>query len=127
MKLLLDTHIVLWFWDNVEKLSKEMFSAITEPANEKYISIVSAWELAIKINIGKLTFEGGVANFFKMIEENGFDLLPVKEDHIKHLETLPLHHRDPFDRLLLATAISEQMTFITSDKEFAQYGVSLIC
>ena len=126
MKLLLDTHIVLWFWDNVEKLSKESLSAIIEPSNKKYISIISAWELAIKINIGKLTFEGGVANFFKMVEENGFELLPVKEDHIKRLETLPLHHRDPFDRLLLAAAISEQMTFITSDKEFAQYGVPLI-
>jgi len=127
MKLLLDTHIVLWFWDNVEKLSKESLSAITEPANEKYISIVSAWELVVKINVGKLAFEGGVANFFKMIEENGFELLPVKEEHITRLETLPLHHRDPFDRLLLATAISEQMTFLTSDKEFAQYGVPLIC
>jgi len=127
MKLLLDTHIVLWFWDNVEKLSKETFSAITEPANEKYISIVSAWELAVKINIGKLTFEGGIANFFNMVEENGFELLSVKEDHIKRLETLPLHHRDPFDRLLIATAISEQMTFVTSDKEFAQYRVPLIC
>jgi len=126
MKLLLDTHIVLWFWDNVEKFSEESLSAITEPANEKYISIVSAWELAAKINIGKLTFEGGVANFFKMFEENGFELLSVKEDHINRMETLPLHHRDPFDRLLLATAISEQMTFITSDKEFAQYGVPLI-
>jgi len=126
MKLLLDTHIVLWFWDNVEKITKESLSAIIEPANEKYISIVSAWELAVKINIGKLTFEGGVTNFFRMVEDNGFELLPVKEDHIKHLETLPLHHRDPFDRLLLATVISEQMTFITSDKEFAQYGVPLI-
>jgi len=62
-----------------------------------------------------------------MVEENGFELLSVKEDHIKRLETLPLHHRDPFDRLLIATAISEQMTFVTSDKEFAQYRVPLIC
>ena len=82
--------------------------------------------MAVKINIGKLTFDGGVTNFFRMVEENGFELLPVKEDHIKRLEKLPLHHRDPFDRLLLATVISEQMTFITSDKEFAQYGVPLI-
>jgi PIN domain nuclease of toxin-antitoxin system len=126
MKLLLDTHIILWFLGNVEKLSEEALSAITDQKNEKYVSIVSAWELAIKINLGKLTFEGGVANFFKMIQENGFELMPVKEDHIIRLETLPLHHRDPFDRLLLTTAISEQMTFITSDKEFTQYGVSLI-
>ncbi|MDR0456033.1 MAG: type II toxin-antitoxin system VapC family toxin [Treponema sp.] len=125
MKVLLDTHIVLWFLGDVEKLSKTTFAAIIEPANKKYISIVSAWELAIKINLGKLAFEGGIGHFFTMVEENGFELLSVKEDHIKHLETLPLHHRDPFDRLLLATAISEQMTFITADKNIAQYNVSL--
>jgi PIN domain nuclease of toxin-antitoxin system len=125
MKILLDTHIFLWFLDEVEKLSEPALVAILEPKNEKYISIVSAWELAIKINLGKLTFEGGVAHFFTMIEENGFELLPVKKDHIKHLETLPLLHRDPFDRLLIASAMAEEMHLISSDSNILRYDIGM--
>ena len=121
MKLLLDTHIVLWFLGDVEKLSKSALEAILNPENEKYVSIVSAWELAIKINLKKLTFEGGVANFFTMLADNGFELLPVKEDYIKRLETLPLFHRDPFDRMLIVSAMSEGMRLISTDESIQQY------
>jgi PIN domain nuclease of toxin-antitoxin system len=126
MKLLLDTHIVLWFLDDVEKLSETALAAILEPENEKYISIVSAWELAIKINLGKLTFEGGIAHFFTVVEENGFELLPVKKDYIKLLETLPLFHRDPFDRLLIASVMSEGMKLISSDANIRRYNIDLV-
>ena len=124
MKLLLDTHIVLWFFDDNKKLSKKVTEAILDSENEKYISIVSAWELAIKTSIGKLTFEGGVGQFFTAVEENGFELLPLKGDHLKQLENLPFHHRDPFDRLLIATAISEGMTLTSTDENILLYGVS---
>jgi len=82
MKYLLDTHIVLWLFDHVEKLSEIALGVILKPAGEKYVSIVSAWEVAIKISLGKLTFDGGVENFLAKINENGFELLPVKEEYI---------------------------------------------
>jgi len=124
MKLLLDTHAILWFLGDVEKLSKAALSAILEPKNEKYVSIVSAWELAIKISLDKLTFEGGIANFFMVVEENGFAILPIKRDYVIQLGKLPLHHRDPFDRMLIASAMSEGMNLISIDKEVIHYGVS---
>ena len=121
MKLLLDTHIVLWFFNDDNKLSKEAFDAILASKNEKYVSIVSAWELAIKLKLNKLSFDGGVSNFFTMLEENGFELLPVKKDYIKNLEILPLFHRDPFDRMLIASAVTEGMRLISTDVDIQQY------
>ena len=126
MNLLLDTHIVLWFFGDPEKLSEAALTAILDPSNEKNISIVSAWELAIKISLRKLNFEGGVANFFSMIEENGFILLPIKENHIKQLETLPFFHNDPFDRLLISTAIIEGMILISADANIKRYKVPVL-
>ena len=124
MKCLLDTHTVLWFFDNIEKLSETAFRTILDPANEIFISIVSPWELAIKINVGKLTFDGGVAQFFKTVNENGFKFLPLKEDHLKQLETLPFFHRDPFDRMLVASAMAEKMCLITADANIHRYDIS---
>jgi len=126
MKLLLDTHSVLWFWDNVEKVSKAALDAILETQNEKYISIVTAWELAVKISIGKLKYEGGIAAFFAASEENGFEILPLKKKHIKLLETLPFIHRDPFDRMLVASAISEDMTLVTADTNIHEYDIPFV-
>jgi PIN domain nuclease of toxin-antitoxin system len=126
MKYLLDTHTVLWFFDRVEKLSETALGAILESANKKYVNIVSAWELAIKISLGKLTFDGGVENFFKNINENGFELLPIKEEHLKQVEILPLLHRDPFDRMLIASAVSENMSLITADTDIHQYNIPCV-
>jgi PIN domain nuclease of toxin-antitoxin system len=123
MKLLLDTHTILWFLGDVDKLSKTALSSILNPENEKYVSIASAWELAVKIGLGKLYFEGGVDNFFSTVEENGFEILPVKRNYIKQLEELPFYHRDPFDRMLIASAAVEEMCLISTDKEFMQYSV----
>ncbi|MDR0448100.1 MAG: type II toxin-antitoxin system VapC family toxin [Treponema sp.] len=89
MKCLLDTHTVLWFLGDPEKLSRTALGAIIEPANKNYISIVSAWELAIKISLGKLNFEDGIENFFRIIEKNGFEMLPIKEEYFKSLKALP--------------------------------------
>ena len=126
MNCLLDTHVVLWFLGDNEKLSKAAFDAILEPANEKYVSIVSAWELAIKIGLGKLNFEGGVENFFRTVSENGFSLLPIKEEYIKQVEKLPFLHHDPFDRLLVASVLSEDMSLITTDENIHRYDIPCI-
>ena len=85
------------------------------------IHIVSAWELVIKLKLNKLTFEGGVTNFFTMLEENGFELLPVKKEYIRRLEILPLFHRDPFDRMLIASALTEGAKLISADVDIQQY------
>jgi PIN domain nuclease of toxin-antitoxin system len=123
---LLDTHTAIWFFNEPEVLSKKAYDAICDVSNTKYLSMTSAWELAIKIGIGKLDFAGKAAGFLHLAEENGFTVIPIKTAHLTVLETLPLIHRDPFDRLLIATAIAEQMTLITNDKNIAQYEVSQI-
>ena len=126
MKYLLDTHTVLWFFDEVEKLPEKTLETVMDLENQKFVSIVTAWELAIKISLGKLDFDGGVENFFNKIDENGFELLQLKKEHLRLVEVLPLLHRDPFDRLLIASVISEEMIFITADVNIQKYEISWI-
>jgi PIN domain nuclease of toxin-antitoxin system len=126
MKVLLDTHAVLWFLDDVAKLSNAALRTIVEPKNEKYVSIAMAWELAIKISLNKLHFPGGMSNFFNVIEENGFRLIPLQRKYVETVEVLPFYHRDPFDRLLISTAISEDMSIVTADANIRAYDVSCI-
>ena len=126
MKYLLDTHTVLWTFGNKKKLSKAVVRAIDDPTNEKYVSIASVWELAIKIGKGKLVFKGGVKRFFRMIHENGFGVLPVKPKHVIIIETLPRLHGDPFDRILIASAMSEGMCLLTADENIHKYDVPWI-
>jgi len=124
MRYLLDTHAALWAFGNHDKLSEVAKYAILDSANEKYVSIASAWELAIKIGTGKLTFDGGVNGFFLSIDKNGFGLLPITEQHVKQVESLPLLHRDPFDRILIASAMTENMCLITADANIRLYNVN---
>jgi len=123
---LLDTHAAIWFFNGDNTLSETARRVILDPANSKYLCIASAWELAIKIGIGKLEFSGKVAGFLRLADTNGFIIIPITTAHLTTLETLPLIHRDPFDRLLVATAISEQMTLISADKNIAQYKVPIV-
>ena len=126
MRYLLDTHVLLWFFDDVEKLSKTAFEAIVDPSSEIFVSIASAWELSIKLRLGKLSFDGGVRNFFHTIEDNGFDLLTIEDEYVNLVETLPLIHRDPFDRMLVSTAATENMSIITADTNIHQYDVDCV-
>ena len=123
---LIDTHTAIWFFNGDDMLSETAKRTILDPSNHKYLSIVSAWELAIKIGLGKLDFNGKAAGFIHLAESNGFIVIPIKSDHLTVFEALPLIHRDPFDRLLVATTLAEQMTLITVDKNIAQYDVPLI-
>ena len=120
---LLDTHTAIWFLNGSDELSITAKNAILDLSSLKYVSIVSAWEIAIKIGLGKLDFEGKVAGFIQLAETNEITVLPVKTAHLTVLESLPLIHRDPFDRLLVATALAEQMTLITADENIAKYTV----
>ena len=123
MKNLLDTHTMLWFL-NGEKLTSKVKEMILN--NTNYISIVSLWEVAIKMNIGKYTFEGGFKAFIKLVESNGFEILPIKTEYMEYLFELPLIHRDPFDRIIIATALVEDMLILTSDENIQRYDVTWI-
>jgi len=124
MKLLLDTHAALWWVNEHEKLSSVAKALLSDDSHSLYISIVSAWEVAIKTSLGKLyDFDGSVKEFLAEMEINPIVFLPVKKRHIEIVETLPFHHRDPFDRLLIATATAEDMTIITADDNIRKYGV----
>ena len=124
MKLLLDTHVAIWWMHKPEKLSTKVKALLMDDTNTLYVSLVSAWEVAIKASIGKLPeFEGGVKAFLAEMEKNPIVFLPVEKQHVAMVETLPFHHRDPFDRLLVATAMLENMSILTADENIFKYDV----
>ena len=124
MKLLLDTHTAIWWMNGHEKLSPEAKALLLNDAHTLYLSIVSAWEIAIKVSLGKLhEFNGGVKAFLTKVEDMPIVLLPVTPQHVEMVETLPFIHRDPFDRLLVATAKADGMTILTADENIHQYDV----
>lgn len=122
MKLLLDTHIFLWFIMGSPHLSADDRALIEDERNRKFISVASLWEIAIKSSIGKLSLS---APFDQLIPQqlslNGFELLPIEISHLATVATLPFHHRDPFDRLLIAQAMAEKMPVVSSDSAFDSY------
>ncbi|MCL1912451.1 MAG: type II toxin-antitoxin system VapC family toxin [Eubacteriaceae bacterium] len=122
MKCLLDTHMVLWLAENSPKLSNTAKAIILDETNEKYVSIASCWEVSIKLSLNKLDLAGGTHEFFRIIRENGLLILQVEEGYLAFLETLPFHHRDPFDRLIIATAISEGLALLTDDSQIVGYA-----
>jgi len=125
MKLLLDTHTLLWFIAGSATLSVSARSLIEDAANEKFVSIVSIWETAIKVSIGKMSLSAPFDVLFPhQLQINGFELLPVKVEHTSVITTLPFHHRDPFDRLLIAQAIKEKLTLVSADEIFDDYGMA---
>ena len=125
MKLLLDTHAFLWLVNEHEKLSSKAKALLLNDAHTLYISIVSAWEIAIKVSFGKLSeWNGGVGIFLARINDMPIGLLPITPYHVEMVETLPFIHRDPFDRLLVATAKVDGMTILTADENIHKYDVS---
>lgn len=122
MRLLLDTHALLW-WLADRELSKAVREAIADPANDVAVSAASAWEISIKRAIGKLSAPDDLA---EQIEAGGFERLPIRIDHAVLAGALPRHHDDPFDRMLLAQAKIESLTIVTRDKRFADYDVPLL-
>ena len=125
MKLLLDTHALLWFFTTDPKLSTPAKTAIEDPANERYVSPVSLLEIALKVRLGKLSLPAPFAMMFPTaLAADNIQLLPLRIAHIEPLTTLPLHHRDPFDRVVAATALVEGLTVVSVDAIFDAYGVS---
>lgn len=127
MNLLLDTHVFIWSFSNTKKLSLTAAKEFKNPANQIFLSVASAWEMQIKIKLGKMIFDDTLENI--VVEQqtvNNIQILPVELSHALYLENLPLHHKDPFDRLLISQAIVENMTLVSADADFANYQVNLL-
>ncbi len=125
MNLLLDSHTLLWFLRDDPKLSATAKALILDPVNHKFVSVASCWEIAIKSVRGKLglTEPSGVL-LGRELPRNGFDLLAIELRHATHVELLPEHHKDPFDRLLAAQCLLEGMPLVSVDAQFDPYGVT---
>jgi PIN domain nuclease of toxin-antitoxin system len=124
MRFLLDTHTAFWEFTDSPELSDKVKSMIDDHNNEIFVSIVSAWEIAIKRSINReKTSLCSVEEFLDEIAASGFQLIYLEPNHVRLVEPLPYHHRDPFDRLLICTAIAEDMTFLSADENIPQYDV----
>ena len=123
MRLLLDTHALIWALANPDRLSPQAAEAIRAETNDVFVSIVSPWEIAIKKSLGKLRAPDDLQ---VQLDEKGFELLPVSLRHTESLESLPRHHGDPFDRMLIAQARVEGLPIVTADPSFAGYDVTVV-
>lgn len=127
MKLLLDTHAFLWWVEGTPALGRRARAAVANPDNEVFISIASCWELAIKLSLGKLRLTQRLDRFIpEQLTLNGFSLFAVELRHVVGVADLPFHHRDPFDRLLVAQALQDQLAVVSADRVFRRYGVTVI-
>ncbi|WP_295394945.1 type II toxin-antitoxin system VapC family toxin [uncultured Thiodictyon sp.] len=123
MRYLLDTHSLLWALGDPGALSRPARDVLASPATIIFVSSASLWECAIKASIGKLDLPD---DFFDAIPETGYEVLPIRLSHLNEYRALPLHHRDPFDRMFVAQARAEALTLITRDPEIAKYDVALL-
>ena len=126
MDLLLDTHSLIWFLNGDEKLSDKVKIAIEDSNNSKIVSIASIWEIAIKISLDKFRFPKGFKHFLDMVEENGLEILPITFEHAVVLSTLEFIHRDPFDRLLIAQCMADNLILATKDDNIKRYNIQTI-
>lgn len=127
MKLLLDTHTLIWWHNESPQLSNTAHHAIANDAHDVYISFANAWEMQIKTQIGRLDLGKSWRDLISGEQtSNGFQWLSADFRYLEMLDRVPLHHRDPFDRLLIAQALAENMTLISKDSHFKSYPVSLL-
>lgn len=123
-RLLLDTHALLWWLSGDSSLGERARAAIADPRNVVFVSAASGWEISIKRAIGKLRVEA--EDLDSIVEEEGFTHLPITFFHGTQAGTLPQHHKDPFDRMLVAQAQAEGLTIVTADAEISDYGVQVL-
>jgi PIN domain nuclease of toxin-antitoxin system len=125
--VILDTQAFLWFVSDLAGLSKKARSALKEPENEIFLSLASTWEIAIKLSLGKLKIAEPLERFIpQQLLANSIRQLDISFRHVARVATLPFHHRDPFDRLLVSQAMLEDMPILSADKAFDSYGVKRI-
>ena len=125
MNLILDTHTFLWFTNASPELSATARNLIEDAANDLFLSVASPWEIGIKVSTGKLTLGRPVNDFFeRRMRETGVRLLPISLAHVARVAMLPFHHRDPFDRMLVAQSLTENMAIVSADAVLDAYGVT---
>jgi PIN domain nuclease of toxin-antitoxin system len=123
VRLLADSHVLLWWLDGAQRLSEPVRDAFADPATELYLSAASIWELAVKQSVGKLEVDVDLGEHAR---EQGFTDLPVTFAHAAAVRDLPFHHRDPFDRMLVAQARVERLTLVTADSVIPLYDVAVM-
>ena len=126
IKNLLDTHTFLWFIDGNDNLSPKALENIENENAQNFISIVSLWEIAIKLSLGKLEVNIPFKQIEDVVFKNNFQILPISFTDLLKLSELPFHHRDPFDRLLIAQCINNEMIFLSKDENVSKYNASII-
>lgn len=124
MRILLDTHALIWALAAPSRLPAAMRHAVQSAENEVYASLASAWEIAIKVGLGRLVFD--LESMESTLAASGIQTLEISLRHTARVAELPQHHGDPFDRMLVAQALCESMTLVSRDRELAKYGVKLL-
>jgi PIN domain nuclease of toxin-antitoxin system len=125
MRYLIDTQILIWALEDSPRLSVNAKKMLTNGDNFIFISVASLWEMAIKINLGKLELSQPLSEIIRRLPELEIDVLTIHPNHVLEVEKLLLYHRDPFDRIIIAQAIGENMEIISSDEQFPQYPVNV--
>ena len=127
MRLLLDTHVFIWWDSEPAKLSPRVLALCQDRENTLLLSVVSAWEIQVKIQLGKLKLHMPLARLIESQQEtNALEVLPITLDHVLALDALPVHHKDPFDRLLLAQSTVEDVVLVSKDSVFTNYPVKVV-
>ncbi len=123
---LLDTHTLIWYINGEPELSKNAQAAIEADNTINFISIASLWEIAVKISLGKLELKTPFSQIGRQIEQNGFEVLPVTFEDTLTVSTLPFHHRDPFDRIIIVQSFNNGLTLVSKDKNFHLYKATVL-
>ena len=127
MRLLLDTHVFLWFVEGNSRLSKSAKDHVEDDAHDLFLSVASLWEMGVKISLGKLELPQPFAEFMQRhLALSSIELLGISPQHAYATADLPFHHRDPFDRLLAVQCLSEELTLVSADSVFVEYGVERV-
>ena len=122
-RFLLDTHGLLWLIQGDLQLSERARAVISNDANQLYFSVASIWEIAIKLNIGKLKIGHTIDDIYTLLAQLKIEILPIDQSDLIRYLTLPLHHRDPFDRVIIAQAIDRNLVLVSADRSFEAYSV----
>jgi PIN domain nuclease of toxin-antitoxin system len=122
LRILLDTHALLWWLAGDPRIERRAQDLIADPANDILVSIASLWEIVVKVRVGKL--EADIRDIGAALKAQGFEMLEIRPEHLEDLIRLPMHHRDPFDHLLIAQAIAEGLTLLSEDQHVSAYPVA---